>query len=215
MIGLLGGTGPLGRGLALRLGLAGHPVLIGSRAIGKATEAVGKVAAKTDRELDVRPVSNETAAREGDVVFITVPYAAQRATLSDVGAHLAGKLVVSCVNALAFDRHGPQPVLVDEGSAAQEAQALLPDSTVVGAFQNVSAVSLLEAAADVDADVLIVSDVDEAREQVADLVEQIPGMRPVIAGPLRLARPVEEMTAVLIAVNKRYEAHASLRITGL
>src|SRR5699024_2100777 len=115
-IGFLGGTGPLGRGLALRLGLAGHGILIGSRDVAKAAEAVDKVAAKTDQELDIEAVTNAQAATQADTVFVTVPYAAQRPTLTDLAQSLAGKTVVSCVNALGFDKAGPYPVLVAEGS---------------------------------------------------------------------------------------------------
>lgn len=212
-LGFLGGTGPLGRGLALRLGRAGHRVVLGSRDAGRAGEAAAKVRAK-DATVDVSGASNDDVAA-ADVVFVTVPYAAQRPTLPPLAAALDGKVVVSCVNALEFDDRGPHPVPVDAGSAAEECQELLPGARVVGAFQNVSAVALLAVPDPVEADVLLTSDDAEACAAVARLVDDVPGMRPVLAGPLRLTRPVEELTAVLVAVNQRYRTHASIRVTDL
>jgi NADPH-dependent F420 reductase len=215
VISFLGGTGPQGRGLALRLALAGHTVAIGSRDVAKAEAAVGKLAAKTDQALDVRAATNEEVADQAEVVVVTVPYAAQRATLTPLAAALAGKVVVSCVNAVAFDDAGPHPLPVPDGSAAQEVARLLPGARVVGAFQNVSAPLLLRVADPVAGDVLLVGDDEAARERVAALVADIADLRPVHVGPLRLAGPIEEMTAVLLAVNKRYGAHAGLALTGL
>lgn len=212
-VGLVGGTGPLGRGLALRLAQAGHPVLLGSRDAGRAETAVGKVRAK-DAGVDVSGVTNAEAAR-ADVVVVTVPYEAQRATLPALAPDLAGKVVVCCVNALAFDKRGPYPVAVEAGSAAEECQQLLPSARVVGAFQNVSAVKLLRVPGAVDADVLLTGDDEEAVAAVARMVERIPGMGAVAAGPLRLSRPVEELTAVLLAVNRRHGSHAGIRVTDL
>lgn len=212
-LGFLGGTGPLGRGLALRLGRAGHAVRLGSRDAGRAEEAAGKVRA-ADPGVDVTGVANTDAAA-ADIVFVTVPHTAQRASLPPIAGTLAGKVVVSCVNALEFDAAGPHPVLLDAGSAAQECQLLLPGSRVVGGFQNVSAAELARIDGPVDADVLLTGDDEEACGIVARLVERIPDMRAVLAGPLRLSRPVEELTAVLIAVNKRHRAHSSIRVTGL
>lgn len=212
-VGLVGGTGPLGRGLALRLAQAGHGVLLGSRDAGRAESAADKVRAK-DAGVELAGVTNAEAAR-ADVVAVTVPYEAQRATLPALEPDLAGKVVVSCVNALAFDERGPYPVPVEAGSAAQECQQLLPSARVVGAFQNVSAVELLRVGSPVDADVLLTGDDDEALGVVARMVGRIPGMGAVVAGPLRLSRPVEELTAVLLAVNRRYGSHAGIRVTDL
>ncbi len=212
-LGFLGGTGPLGRGLGLRLAQAGHRVLIGSRRAERAAEAVDKVRTK-DPDVDVGGVENPAAAA-ADIVFITVPYEAQRPTLTALAPALEGKVVVSCVNALAFDERGPHPVLLEAGSAAEEAQALVPSAKIVGAFQNVSAPALLRVPDPVNADALLTGDDPDARATVAELAGGIPGLRAVDAGPLRLSRPVEELTAVLIAVNKRYKAHASIRLTDV
>jgi 8-hydroxy-5-deazaflavin:NADPH oxidoreductase len=214
MLGFVGGTGPQGRGLGLRLAQAGHPVLLGSRDPAKAEEAVAKVHGK-DPDVDVRGVSNAEACTAADVVFITIPYGGQAAALEDLADAIGDKIVVNCVNALAFDERGPHPVSVAAGSAAEESQQLLPRARVVGAFQNVSATKLLRPPDPIEADVLICGDDEDARAAVAPLVERIPGLHPVDAGPLRLARPIEELTAVLLAVNKRTGGHSSIRLTGL
>jgi 8-hydroxy-5-deazaflavin:NADPH oxidoreductase len=212
-LGFLGGTGPLGRGLALRLAQAGHRVLIGSRKLDRAEEAVAKIHAKDDA-VDVAGVTNDVAAA-ADIVFVTVPHDALDASLPPLAGTLAGKVVVSCVNALASDELGPYPVPLEAGSAAQTVQELLPAARVVGAFQCVSATQLLRVPAAVEADVPLVGDDEKARAAVAALADRIPGMRAVHAGPLRLARPLEELVAVLIAINKRHRTHASIRVAGL
>jgi 8-hydroxy-5-deazaflavin:NADPH oxidoreductase len=212
-IGVLGGTGPLGRGLGLRLAQAGHRTLIGSRSSDRAGEAVGKLLAK-DGRVDVAGVENAEAVT-ADIVIVALPYTGLDATLPALAGDVRGKVVVSCVNALERDELGPYPVPMKAGSAAETVQGLLPEARVVGAFQSVSAPQLLRVPEPVVADVPLVADDEEARETVAALVERIPGMRPVHAGPLRLARPLEELTAVLIAINRRYKVHAGIRIAGL
>jgi 8-hydroxy-5-deazaflavin:NADPH oxidoreductase len=214
VIAFVGGTGPQGRGLGLRLAQAGYPVLLGSRTAEKAQEAVAKVADKRP-DLPVEGRTNADACAEADVVVIVVPYAAQQATLGDLAEVIGDKVVVNCVNALGFDDRGPHPLPVPAGSAAEECQELLPSARVVGAWQNVSAVKLNRPDEPVDVDVLLTGDDEPAREVVATLVEAIPGMRPVHAGALRLSRPIEEMTAVLIGVNQRYKTHAGVKVAGL
>jgi 8-hydroxy-5-deazaflavin:NADPH oxidoreductase len=213
-LAFIGGTGPQGRGLGMRLARAGHRVLIGSRDAAKAEAAVGKIGEKVP-DLPVEGMTNAEACEQADVVVVTVPYEAQAATLESVASLVAGKIVVSCVAPLGFDGDGPHPISVAAGSAAQECQQLLPDVKVVGAFQNVSAVKLLRPEEPVEVDVLLTGDDPDAREVVAGMVSRIPGMRAVHVGPLRLSRPIEEMTAVLIAVNKRYGIHSSVKVAGL
>jgi 8-hydroxy-5-deazaflavin:NADPH oxidoreductase len=213
-LAFIGGTGPQGRGLGLRLARAGHRVLIGSREAAKADAAVEKIAAKVP-DLPVEGMTNADACERADIIVVTVPYEAQVPTLRSVAELAAGKIVVSCVAPLGFDEQGPHPISVAAGSAAEECQELLPEARVVGAFQNVSAVKLLRAEESVDVDVLLTGDDADARDAVADLVQVVPGMRAVHAGPLRLSRPIEEMTAVLIAVNKRYGTHSSVKVAGL
>ncbi len=129
---------------------------------------------------------------------------------------LAGKVVVDCVNPLGFDKQGPFALKVEEGSATEQAQAVLPDSTVVGAFHNVSAVLLEDPeVTSIDTDVLVLGDEREATDLVQDLAGVIPGVRGVYGGRRRNAHQVEALTANLIAANRRYKAHAGVRITDI
>lgn len=213
-IGVIGGTGPQGRGLAVRLALAGHPVVVGSRDATKADDAARGLRERAG-EIPVRGAGNEVAAADAAVVIVAVPYEAQASTLPPLADAIGDKLVVNCVNPLAFDAQGPHPVPVADGSAAQECARLLPRARVVSAFSNVSATKLLRVDERLPVDVLICGDDDDAKQQVRALAERIPGMRGVDAGPLRLARVVEDLTAVLLAVNRRYGVHSGVRIDGL
>jgi hypothetical protein len=210
-IGILGGTGPQGRGLTRRLAAAGHPVIVGSRSAERAQE----VAAEYAEVGPVRGADNAEAAR-ADLVIITVPYEGHADLLRSLAGELAGKIVVDCVNPLGFDKQGPFPLKVDAGSAAQEAQQILPDSTVIGAFHHVSAVLLDDPEVDhIEGDVMVLGEDREAVQQVCDLATAIPGARGVYAGRLRNAGQVEALTANLISVNRRYKAHAGLRVTDV
>jgi NADPH-dependent F420 reductase len=164
---------------------------------------------------DVTGGSNAEAAA-ADLVVITVPYDGHAALLAELAEPLAGKVVVNCVNPLGFDAQGPYALPVEAGSAAQEAQQLLPGSTVVAAFHHVSAVLLDDpSVARVEGDVLVLGEDRDAVQTVCELATAIPGARGVYAGRLRLAGQVEAMTANLIAINRRYKAHAGLRVTDL
>jgi NADPH-dependent F420 reductase len=164
----------------------------------------------------VSGAANADAARAGDVVIVAVPYDGHRDLLAGLHAELAGKVVVDCVNPIGVDKSGPHVLAVDEGSAAQQAAAVLPDSTVVAAFHHVSAITLLDkAAATVDTDVLVLGDDRSATDLVQALAERIPGVRGVYAGRLRNAGQVEALTANLIAINRRYKAHAGVRVTDI
>jgi NADPH-dependent F420 reductase len=208
-VAILGGTGPQGRGLALRFALAGCPVVIGSR------DAARAQAMAADLHPLVAGAGNSEAATSAEVVFVAVPWDAHEATLRSLAEELAGRIVVDIVNPIAFDQHGPAGVPVEEGSAAEQAQAILPDSTVVSGFHHVSAKHLLDAKHDVDTDVLICGDDADAKERVARLAAAIPGIRPVDAGRLRLSRFLEGMTSVLLSINRRYKASTGVRLTGL
>jgi len=213
-IAVLGGTGPQGRGLARRFAAAGLDVVIGSRNAERArstaealVEAVGG---------NVTGAANADAAAAGDVVVVAVPWDGHKELLQELTAPLAGKVVVDCVNPLGFDKQGAYALQVEEGSAAQQAAAILVDSTVVGAFHNDSAVKLEDPAVDeVDTDVLVLGEVREATDLVQALAETIPGVRGVYGGRLRNAHQVEALTANLISVNRRYKAHAGVRITDI
>jgi 8-hydroxy-5-deazaflavin:NADPH oxidoreductase len=212
-IAILGGTGDQGRGLARRFAMAGHRVIIGSRRAERATAAAGELAAGS---LPCEGAGNAEAARQGDVVIVAVPWEGHRDLLAGLAGELAGKIVVDCVNPVGFDKQGAYPLPVAEGSAAQQAAAVLPGSRVVGAFHHVSAKLLLDPeVAEMDLDVLVLGDDREATGLVQALAARIPGMRGVYAGRLRNCAQVEALTANLISVNRRYKAHAGIRITDI
>jgi 8-hydroxy-5-deazaflavin:NADPH oxidoreductase len=212
VIGVLGGTGDQGRGLARRLAMAGHRVIIGSRDAGRATAAAATVGSAPQ----VTGVSNEDAARAADVVIAAVPFEGHADLLTALASVLEGKILIDCVNPMAFDQRGAYPIAVPEGSAAQQAAAVLPGSRVVGAFHHVSASLLLDPqVAELDLDVLVLGDDREATDLVQALASRIPGMRGIYAGRLRNCGQVEALTANLVSVNRRYKAHAGLRITDI
>ena len=209
-VGVLGGTGDQGRGLAYRLGRAGHPVLIGSRSIERAQAAAAGLG------TSARGLANADVAREADLVIVAVPWDGHRDLLASLAGPLAGKIVIDCVNPLGFDKRGAYPLPVAEGSAAEQAAAVLPGSTVVGAFHHVSAVALLDPeVASVDLDVMVLGDDRQATDLVQALAARIPGVRGIYAGRLRNCGQVEALTANLVSVNRRYKAHAGLRITDI
>lgn len=214
MIGFIGGTGPEGRGLALRFCMAGESVLIGSRDPARAAQAAGDVQAETDNG-SVSGTSNDDAAQKAGTVFIAVPYTAQRDTLTALRDSLDGKVVVSVVAPLAFSKGVASALPVAEGSAALETQALLPGSTVAAAFQTISAHDLLEANKPLDSDVIVCSDDKAARELVMSLAEKISGVRALDGGGLANAGYVESLTPLLLNLNRRYKARSAIRITGI
>lgn len=207
-IGVIGGTGEQGRGLARRWRAAGLRVIIGSRD--------GARAADVAAALGVEGMSNEDCAAASDVVVIAVPWTSHAEVLRELAPTLAGTIVVDCVNPLGFDASGAYALPVDEGSAAQQAAALLPESTVVGAFHHLSAVLLLdESLESLATDVMVVGDDRSATDLVQRLADALPGVRGIYAGRLRNAHQVEALTANLISVNRRYKAHAGVRITDV
>jgi NADPH-dependent F420 reductase len=210
VIGIVGGTGPQGRGLAKRFAASGLEVVVGSRSAERA------VAVAAELGTGVRGASNADCVRAADVVVVSVPWDGHADLVESLAKDLAGKVVVDCVNPLGFDERGPHPLAVEEGSAAAQAQQLLPDATVVAAFHHLSAVTLLnDDVASVDADVLVLGDDRAATDLVQKLAERIAGCRGIYAGRLRNAGQVEAFTANLIAINRRYKAHAGLKITDV
>lgn len=215
-IGVLGGTGPQGKGLALRFGVAGHHLLLGSRDPDRAAAAAAEVRAlRPDLNLDVTGAGNEDVAAKSEIVVLAVPYDGHADTVRELAAHLAGKVVIDCVNPMIFDQAGALPVDVREGSAAEQTQALVPAARVVSAFHDVSARRLFGTNTSVNTDILVCGDDEEAKTLVVALATQVPGMRGIDAGPLRLSRELEALTTVLLAINKRYRTHAGVRITGV
>jgi NADPH-dependent F420 reductase len=213
IIGFIGGTGPEGKGLAQRFAVAGHDIIIGSRSAERANDAAKEIADHAGVSK-VRGAENIDAAREGEIVVLTVPYDAQAATLPPLADALNNKIVVSTGVPLAFDGGTPGIAAVAEGSAAEQAQALLADARVVGAFHNLSATKLWAGGA-LDQDVLVASDDAEAKKRAMALAEQIEGARAVDGGALASCRQIEGITALLIGINKRYKAAAGVRIVGV
>jgi NADPH-dependent F420 reductase len=212
VIGVLGGTGDQGRGLARRLAMAGNRVIIGSRDAGRAATAAATVGSPPQ----VTGASNEDAARDADTVIAAMPFEGHASLLAQLAGPLAGKILIDCVNPMAFDARGAYPIAVPEGSAAQQAAAVLPGSRVVGAFHHISATLLLDPQVDdLAQDVLVLGDDREATDLVQALAARLPGVRGVYAGRLRNCGQVEALTANLVSVNRRYKAHAGLRITDI
>lgn len=209
-IGVLGGTGDQGRGLALRLAASGLPVTLGSRSAERAQAAAAELG------HGITGADNAECAAHSDIVIAAIPWDGHGEFLASLRGELAGKILIDCVNPLGFDKQGAFVLPVEEGSAAQQAAAVLPEATVVGAFHNVSAVLLLDTSLDrIETDVLVVGDVREATDAVQALVERIPGMRGIYGGRLRNAGQIEALTANLISINRRYKAHAGIRITDV
>jgi NADPH-dependent F420 reductase len=215
-VAILGGTGDQGRGLAYRFAAADQAVVIGSRSARRGRDAAAELAGMPGVSVPVDGGDNHDAATRGEVVIAAVPWDGHAETLAALRAPLAGKIVVDCVNPLGFDKRGPYPLPVPEGSATEQAAALLPDSRVCGAFHHVSAVLLADPAVDrIDLDVLVLGDDRDAVASVRALANRIPGVRGVHAGRLRNAGQVEALTANLVAINRRYKVHAGIRITDL
>ena len=217
-IPIVGGTGALGFGLALRLAAAGRPVAIGSRDSGRAEEAAGRVREQV-AEAQVEGLENAEAATRGPVVFLAVPFRAQSENLTNLKEALtAGQVLVDATVPLAAAVSGKATRLlgVPQGSAAQQAQEMVPDGVeVVSALHTVSAATLGKLSADLDEDVLVTGDSKDAKARVSELIELIPGLRAVDAGRLEVARLVEGLTPLLISVNIRHKTHAGIKLTGL
>ena len=210
VIGVLGGTGDQGRGLAHRFARAGHRVVIGSRDAGRAAAAAAGLGS------GVEGMDNAGCARACDVVIVAVPWEGHAKTLESLREDLVGKLVVDCVNPLGFDEKGAYALVPDEGSAAEQAAALLPGSRVTAAFHHLSAVLLRDPAVeDIETDVMVLGENRADTDIVQALAGRIPGMRGVFAGRLRNAHQVESLVANLISVNRRHKAHAGLRLTDV
>jgi len=217
-IPIIGGTGALGWGLALRLARAGQQVVIGSRSAERAGEAVARLRQDAPGS-EVEGLVNADAARRGPIVFLTVPFRAQSENLNNLRDALeAGQILVDCTvpTAAAVSGKATRSLGVWQGSAAQQAQEMVPGGvTVIAALHTVSAPVLGDPEAGLDEDVLICGDRRADKARVARLLELIPGLRAVNAGALETARIVEQLTPLLISINARYKTHAGVRITGL
>ena len=214
-LAFLGGTGPEGKGLGLRLALAGEAVIIGSRDPARAQAAAEQLLAAGEGGL-IQGADNWEAASQAETVFLTVPYEAQGTLLEQLQEPLRGKVVVNVIAPMKFERgRGASAVSVAAGSAAEEAQQLLPDSRVVAAFQNVSAEELQDPSQVMQGDVVICSDFSDAKTLVSDLARKIPDLRPVDGGGLANSKYVEQITPLLVNINRIYKIHAGIKIVGL
>ena len=213
-IAVVGGTGPQGRGLAYRFAAAGNEVILGSRDAGRASEKADEINQKLDSSA-VSGAENVAAIGSSDIVLLAVPWEGHAALVTSLADSLAGKIVISCVNPLGFDKDGPFGLVLQE-SAAQEAQRLVPSARVIGAFHHVAALSLWKNTEPLThEDVLVCGDDAEAKATVMELAASVTGKVGIDAGALRLARQLEPLTAVLISMNKRYKTRSGVAITGV
>jgi NADPH-dependent F420 reductase len=221
-IAIIGGTGDQGLGLALRFAKAGEDIIIGSRDVKKAENAVNIVKNMLEGEeiSDIHGSTNADAAKEGDIILLTVPLQAQIITLRSIKDQIDGKIVIDATVPLDGCLGGRPTRYIDvwQGSAAERTAELLGDinAKVVSAFNNISAASLLNVKHDVECDCLVSGDDEDARKEVMELAEKIPGVRSLDCGPLENARIVEKITPLLINLNIRNKIKlAGIRITGL
>lgn len=214
-VGVLGGTGPAGSGLALRLADAGLEVVIGSRSAERADEVcAGLVERWPDRTLALTGAENDKAA-EADLVVVATPWDSASTTAGSVAEKLDGKVVISMANALTRIGKEFAPLVPPRGSVAAHVACAAAGARVVAAFQHLPAKELAALDHAIDSDVLICSDDEAAAEEAARLCRLIPDLRPLYAGSLANAAPIESLTAVLLQLNVRYKTRAAVRFTGI
>lgn len=214
-IGILGGTGPAGSALAARLASIGFEVVVGSRSKYRAMEAVDKLLERwPERKLPITAGDNAAAAAR-ELVVIATPWDGATQTATSVAVQLRGKVVISMANALTKLGSEFQPLVPPRGSVAASVQAAVPDCMVAAAFHHVPAKELGDLDQPIESDVLICSDHRHAVEVTSDLVAKVPNMRPLDAGELAMATPIESFTAVLLQLNMHYKTRVALHLTGI
>jgi NADPH-dependent F420 reductase len=214
-LAFVGGTGPEGLGLAMRMAHAGHEIAFGSRSKERGEEGAAKVREAVSTAT-VSGGENGEVVADAEVVFLTFPYSGQQPTLDALGSALDGKIVCDVVAPLEFQQGiGAVALNVEGKSAAQEAAAQLPNARVVSAFQNMSAEKLMELDHEVECDVLVCGRDAEAKQVIIGLANQIAGVRGVDAGGLSQSRYVEMITSLLINLNRKYKTQTSIKIIGL
>jgi NADPH-dependent F420 reductase len=219
-IGIIGGTGSQGLGIAIRFVQAGEDVIIGSRAVEKAQEAVDKIKGLLEKDdiPNLKAAANPKAAKEAEILILTVPLTAQSATLLSIKEEAAGKILMDATEPLesAIGGSPTRCLYLPEGAAVERAQKILPDTTVICAFNNISSGSLMNFNEPIDCDCLISGDDLESKITVARLIEKIPGVKVVDCGPLERAQIIEKITPLLIGLNiKKTCKDAGIRITGI
>ena len=217
-IAIIGGTGGQGLGIAIRFVQAGEDVIIGSRTMEKAQKAVDKVKDLLGDVENLKAAENPDAAKEADVLVLTVPLAAQRATLLSIKEGATGKILMDATGPLetAIGGSPTRCLYLPEGAASERAQKILPDTNVICAFNNISSGALMNFNGPIDCDCLISGDNQESNITVAKLIEKIPGVQVVDCGPLERAQIIEKITPLLIGLNiKKTCKDAGIRITGI
>ena len=213
-IAIIGGTGVEGLGLAMRFAKAGQEVLIGSRSQERAEEAARKVKEALP-EAAVEGLLNAEAVGPAEVVFLTVPWDAHQSSLENLAEAIGEKVLVDVVVPMLFDRGQAKAILVDEGSAAQQARVLAPTAKVVSAFHHLDGSDLQRIERPMQGDVLVAGDHKGAKKTVMDLVELIEYVRALDAGGLTNSRYLEEFTVLLLHINHMYKARSGVRIVGV
>jgi NADPH-dependent F420 reductase len=214
-VGILGGTGPAGRGVAVRLAQAGIEVTLGSRESERAVEvAAGVVDKWSSLTLPIKGADNEGAAA-ADIVVLATPWDSAIATVRALREPLAGKVVISMANALVKEGREMLALIPPRGSVAAAVQAALPKSLVAAAFHHLPASEMENLQSGLEADVLVCSDHPDATATTLSLIEQMSGLRPLDAGSLSQAAAIEAFTAVCITLNIRHKAHSTLRMAGI
>jgi NADPH-dependent F420 reductase len=214
-IAVVGGTGPQGKGLGYRWARHGHRVVLGSRSAERAEATAAEIGRRVP-DGRVSGATNADAAAGAQVVVLAVPYAGHDDLVASLADSLAGKVVISCVNPLGFDKQGPYGLEVPGGSAAESAARLVPDARLVGAFHHVSAPTLWGHDDYLDhEDVLVCGDDQEAKAVAVELARAVTSRDGVDAGRLRIARQLEPWSAVLISINRRYKTRAGTYVSGI
>ena len=214
-IGILGGTGPAGSALGARLASIGYDVIIGSRSAARATEVCDELASKYPEISDRLSGGDNARAAAGDVIVVATPWDSAATTVQENSEALEGKILISMANALVRVAGEFQPLLPPRGSVAAHIQAAAPLSKVVAAFHHLPAKELGHLGAPIDSDVLICSDDRESIRVVSEIVDRIPGCRPLDAGQLSNATAIEAFTAVLLQLNVRYKTRVAPKLTGI
>ena len=214
-VGILGGTGPAGRGVAVRLAEAGIRVTIGSRDAERAAQVVAELVERAQVALGVVEGADNAGAAAAELVVVATPWDSAVPTVRALREPLAGKVVISMVNALVKEGREMLALIPPRGSMAAAVQAALPDSLVAAAFHHLPASEMEKLESGLEADVLVCSDHVEATAATVELIERMKGLRPLDAGSLNQAAAIEAFTAVCITLNIHYKAHSTLRLAGI
>jgi len=211
-VGIVGGTGPAGQGVAVRLASAGYDVVVGSRDAQRASDVAATLAARGAGTIT--GAANEEAAG-CDVVVVATPWDSAVATVGALKQQLSGKIVISMVNALAREGRELVALYPPRGSMAAQIAFAAPEARVVGAFHHLPASEMVDLDSGLDADVVIFGDDAASRDEVAEMVDAMVGLHAVVAGSMSLASAVEAFTAVCISINIRHKAHSYVKLAGL